>query len=336
MVLGRQANGVFRGLLVLLLQQPVGHGFLRLLGGVAERRRHELNHPGDEVEFPEALGGALLGGPLEHFELGQNVLAPRGLCSGQVIVHQVVRLPQGVGHAQRGDCGAAAHHVSRHRQGKLIQFAGAASRTSLAPGEKPIADGVGRLFDGLHGLGGSFLPGPTLCRGQFSFELAKVGGQGKIGGPLLVVAADHIADLDQELGGDLFLRETPEHRRRLAVLLGLATNLDLGAALVGLGLDDINLRPGGSLTQVGLGKIMNDPVELLPGLRIVACIHQEADNTFALGLVLLLDAGQQASHHRPRNLCGRHLAEPEPIHAAILHHVGTNLNDGLLHGGRPG
>ena len=81
---------------------------------------------------------------------------------------------------------------------------------------------------------------------------------------------------------------------------------------------------------------MNDPVELLPGLRIVACIHQEADNTFALGLVLLLDAGQQASHHWPRNLCGRHLAEPESIHAAILHHVGTNLNDGLLHGGRPG
>ena len=335
-VLGRQANGVFRGLLVLLLQQLVGHGFLRLLGGVAEGRRHELGHPGDEVELPEALGDALLGGPLESFELGQNVLAPRGLCSGQVIVHQLARLPQGVGHAQLGDRGVAAHHVSRHRQGELAKVAGAGARTSLAPGEKTIADGVGRLFDGLHGLGDSFLPDPTLCRGQFSFELAEVGGQGKIVGPLLVVAADHIADLEQELGGDLFLRETPEHRRRLAVLLGLAANLDLGAALGGLGLDDVPLRPGGSLTQVRLRKIMNDPVELLPGLWIVACIHQEADNSFALGLVLLLDAGQQAGHHRPGDLGGRHLAEPEPIHAAILDHVGTNLDDGLLHGGRPG
>ena len=133
MVLGWQPHGVFGGLLVLLLLHLVGQCLLRFVGGLAKRRRHELHHPRDQIKFLVPLARAIVRRPVESLQLGEQILSPGGLGAGKVVVHQVARLPEDIGHARVGDRGVAAHHISRHRQGKLARLAG------LTAGMRPFA-----------------------------------------------------------------------------------------------------------------------------------------------------------------------------------------------------
>ncbi len=180
-----------------------------------------------------------------------------------------------------------------------------AALRGLPPGHEPVANGVRGLLDGFHRLGDPLLPGSPGGGGQLALELAEIGRQGQVGGPLLVVVPDQLPDLDHQLGADLLLREGLQEGFRLPVLLGLAADIDLAPALGGLGLHDEGACAGGSLAQVGLREIVDHLVQLGSGFGIPAGVHQEADDPFTLSLVLLIHAAQQTGHHGPRNLAGR-------------------------------
>ena len=122
-VLRRQANRVLGGLVVFVFDHLVDDALVGLPAAstrlAASGRRHELDHPGDEIELLVALGDLALGRPVKSIELRDQGLAIARRAAQQILVHQVAGLPQKVGDGQVGYGRLVAGDEPRHRQGEL-------------------------------------------------------------------------------------------------------------------------------------------------------------------------------------------------------------------------
>ena len=85
---------------------------------------------------------------------------------------------------------ARANRASSVTFGSSFAFCQAANR---------LADGVGRLVEGLEDLDHRLLPGAARLGGQPAGQLAQLDRQGPVRGLLLLVAPLDLADLDLEL-----------------------------------------------------------------------------------------------------------------------------------------
>ena len=307
-----------------------------VLGGVVPRRGHELDDPGEQLEPADRVGRPRGGRPGQALEPGRLAAALRRLGPGEITADGVARLPEGLGGLQVGHGHVVADDVARHRQGEPRLVGRLRVVLGLLPGGEPVADRVGRLVEGLEDLDQSTSATARAPPGS----AGRRAGAGRPPGPCPRPAA---ATSRRSISRTSTWSSVPmslswnvlSSRGHRLVLLRLAPQVDLGPALGGLGLDDEDPRAGRALAQVGLGEVLDQPVELLAGLGIPAGIHQEPDHALALLRVLLVDPPHQRHHHRVRHLAGLDDAQPEPVDPAIPDDVRPDLDDRLLHADRP-